>query len=187
LGRPILDLINAIEDLKFGVKSEFTAACFTKRKKGDRTDPPAIADHKKMIGLTFRLLREIVFCTQNDAIRHIKKALKSAGMRHGYTLDNVRKWAKLVNDSEFKSFAGLHIEYMLIKYTDYIRSDARPNSGELINRWKSLVEQGRMSLPQRNWRERNKILRAWVAHLHFMAGMWTTPQRIKVDLQRFGI
>ena len=149
---PILELINAIKDLKLGTKSEYTAAFFpngTSRKRGDRSDPPDVAEFKKTIGLTFRLIRELGFCKSDDAVKHINEALRRSGMRHTYTIDSVKKWSKFVSDEEFKAYAALCVEYIMIKI-GYLKSDHRrspPNLDELINLWKGLVKEKNLPPP----------------------------------------
>jgi hypothetical protein len=198
---PISELISAIEDLKSGVQTKYTEACFTKKKKGDRTDPPAVARHKQQIGLTCKLLTQIGFRTQANAVKRINRALKHAGMRHGYTLDSVKKWVKSVPDREWEITAKSYIRTLItcernvLTNWDNLSDEERQMFHEVCNApiddlipiWTSIIEMVIQRFPAYSSLARYKILRLWATHLRVHEGTWIASPIYKELYGRFGI
>ena len=200
--RPIQELIDAIEDMKSGVRTKYTEACFIKRKKGDRTDVKEVADHKKRIAMTCRLLTEIGFRTQADAVKRINKELERAGMRHEYTVDSVKKWIKFFPHENYEIYARAYIRSIIqedsnilidwnnISYEErqdwnYICENTPVE--KLIELWTNTVESVRLSLPDRIPLEKYKILRLWTTILRVHSGLWIATRYDKECYERFGI
>ena len=202
IARPIWQLIDALEDVKSGTRSSYTAAFFGKKKRGDRRDPEDMASFKKDIGLTCRLLHEIGFRTQGDAVKRINRELQRFRMRHGYTLDRVKKWMKSVTDEEFESHARIYIQVMMTADENFITNWADLSSDErqllhyvcsetpiyrLVSIWKHVVESVRSSFPSRSRLEKYKLLRLWMTHIRVNQNVWLACRYRSESLKRFEI